>query len=295
MSKFTHLHTHSHFSLLNALPKIPEIVAAAKADGATAMALTDDGVMYGAIEFYSACKKNDIKPIVGVDFYVALRTRNDKQNRIDNKRYRLVLLAKNHIGYVNLMRLTSLAFLEGYYYKPRIDRELIERYSEGLVAIIPQFSGETSGHLKLNNEKRADEVYEFYSKIFKNDLYFEIVHHPEIEGQMQLQEKIIAFAKKHKAKLIASSDFYYLKPEDKKARDILMEVSSMGKSFSNENDDFSMKSEKQMLKYFSHIPEAIQNTKEIEEKCNLEIELGVWHFPKLEEIPGKSYDQRLKE
>ena len=158
MSKFTHLHSHSHWSLLNALPKVDEIIESVKNDGGTAVALTDDGVMYGAIEFYQKAKKADIKPIIGVDFYVALRTRHDKQNRIDNKRYRLVLLAKNHQGYINLMRLTSAAFIEGYYYKPRIDRELIEKYSEGLVAIMPQFSGEISGHLKLNNLEKSTEV-----------------------------------------------------------------------------------------------------------------------------------------
>ena len=114
MSKFTHLHSHSHFSLLNALPKIPEMVQAAKNDGATAMAITDDGVMYGAIKFYSECQKNDMKPIIGVDFYVALRTRHDKQARIDNKRHRLVLLAKNKKGYQNLMKLVSVSFIEGY-------------------------------------------------------------------------------------------------------------------------------------------------------------------------------------
>ena len=274
-SKFTHLHSHSHWSLLNALPKIPEMIKAAKDDGNTAIALTDDGVMYGAVEFYNTCKKNDIKPIIGVDFYVALRTRHDKQPRIDNKRYRLVLLAKNTQGYRNLMKITSLAFIEGYYYKPRIDRELIEKYSDGLVAIIPQFSGELSGHLSLNNTEKASEVYDFHHKIFGDDLYLEVLHHPEIEGQMELKDKIISFAKEKNAKLVATSDFYYENPEDKKARDILTEIASMGRSFGDRDDDFSMKSEKEMIEFFKDVPEAISNTKEIEEKCNLEIELGV--------------------
>jgi DNA polymerase-3 subunit alpha len=296
MSKFTHLHSHSHFSLLNALPKIPELVKAAKDDGATAMALTDDGVMYGAIKFYSECKKNNIKPIIGVDFYMSLRTRHDKQAKIDNRRYRLVLLAKNKKGYQNLMKLVSISFIEGYYYKPRIDRELLEKYGSDLVAIIPQFSGETSGHLTLNNFEKAHEAYDFYHKIFKDDLYLEIISHPEIEGQEELKEKIIKFTKEKKGKVVATSDFYYLKPEDKKARDVLSDVSSVGGSgYHRENEDFSMKTEKEMLEIFKDIPEAISNTKEIEEKCNLELEFGVWHFPLLPEIPGKSFDQRLKE
>jgi len=295
MSKFTHLHSHSHFSLLNALPKIPELVQAAKEDGATAMALTDDGVMYGAIKFFNECKKNDIKPIIGVDFYVALRSRHDKQAKIDNKRYRLVLLAKNQNGYRNLMKMVSISFIEGYYYKPRIDRELLEEYSKDLVAIIPQFSGETSEHIKLNNTEKASEAYDFHHKIFGDDLYMEIISHPEIEGQEELRKKITEFAKEKKAKLVATSDFYYIKPEDKKARDVLKEVSSVGGPPPRENEDFSMKSEKEMMKIFKDFPEAISNTKEIEKKCNLELKFGVWHFPLLPEIPGKSFDQRLRE
>lgn len=296
MSKFTHLHSHSHYSLLNALPKIDDILKKAEEDKATAIALTDDGVMYGTIEFYKKAKKKNIKPIVGVDFYVALRTRLDKQARIDNKRYRLILLAKNEKGYKNLMKLTSQAFIDGYYYKPRIDRELIEKYSEGLIAIIPHFSGETSAHLKLNNTIKAEEVFNFYSKIFKDDLYFEITHHPEITGQDELKEKIINFAKEKKVKLVATSDFYYIEKEQKKARDTLTDIGSVrsGGGFHNETDDFSYKTEKEMIKNFSNISEAISNTKEIEEKCNVELELGKWTFPALEKT-DKSFDERLRE
>jgi DNA polymerase-3 subunit alpha len=275
MSKFTHLHTHSHFSLLNALPKIPELVNAAKDDRATSMAITDDGVMYGAIKFYEACRKNDIKPIVGVDFYVALRTRHDKQAKIDNKRFRLVLLAKNKEGYKNLMKLVSVSFIDGYYYKPRIDRELLEKYGKDLVAIIPQFSGETSGHLSLNNFEKANEVYDFYRKVFTDDLYLEIISHPEIDGQEDLKNKIINFAKEKKGKIVATSDSYYLKKEDKKARDVLSDVSTIGgNGYHRDEDDFSLKSEEKMLEIFKEFPEAISNTKEIEEKCNLELEFG---------------------
>ncbi|PID83101.1 DNA polymerase III subunit alpha [Candidatus Campbellbacteria bacterium] len=294
MSKFTHLHSHSHFSLLNALPKIPEIIKKAKADNQTAIALTDDGAMYGNIFFYEECKKNDIKPIMGVDFYVAIRTRFDKQPRIDNKRYRLVLLAKNQQGYRNLMKLVSLSFIDGYYYKPRIDKELIEKYKEGLVAILPQFSAETSGHLTLNNKIKANEAYDFYKKVFGDDLYFEIISHPEIEGQEELKEKIVNYCREKKQKFVATSDFYYLEPEDKKARDVLSDVSNTGIKSHREQEDFSMKTEKEMLEIFKDYPEAIANTKEIEQKCNVEIELGVWHFPELEEHEGVSYDQRLK-
>ncbi len=296
MSKFTHLHTHSHFSLLNALPKIPELIEKAKKDQATALALTDDGVMYGCIKFYETCHKNNIKPIIGVDFYVALRSRFDKQARVDNKRYRLVLLAKNKKGYINLMKLVTQSFTEGFYYKPRIDRELLEQYHNDLVAIIPQFSGETSGHLRLNNTEKANEAYQFYKELFKDDLYFEIIHHPEIEGQSELQSKIINFTKTNNEKLVATSDCYYLEPKDKPARDVLSDISNIGGTGNHrENEDFSMKNEEEMLENFKEFPEALHNSKEIEDKCNLELEFGKWHFPLLPEIPGKSFDERLRE
>ncbi len=296
MSKFTHLHGHSHYSLLNALPKIDDILNKAESDNATAIALTDDGVMYGAIEFYKKAKEKNIKPIIGVDFYVALRTRHDKQARIDNQRFRLVLLSKNKEGYQNLMHMSSIAFTEGYYYKPRIDHELIEKYSKDIVAILPQFSSEISFQLRLNNYKRAEEILDFYKKIFKDDLYFEILHHPEIDGQEELKEKIIDFAKKHNVKIVASSDFYYLEKENKKARDILIDVANIKSGrFRNENeDDFSYKTEKEMVELFKDIPEAIKNTKEIEKKCNLELELGKWTFPDFEKTE-KSFDERLRE
>ena len=132
---FTHLHVHSHYSLLEALPKIPELVKKAKKSGMKALALTDSGNLYGAIEFYKECLEQEIKPIIGVDFYVAARTRHDKEHRVDNERTRLVLLAENIAGYHNLLKLVTHSYLEGFYYKPRIDRELLEKFNEGLIAI----------------------------------------------------------------------------------------------------------------------------------------------------------------
>jgi DNA polymerase-3 subunit alpha len=149
MSKFTHLHTHSHYSLLTALPKIDDLVGEAKKCGMTSLALTDNGNLYAAIEFYKACQKKEIKPIIGVDFYVAVRTRKDMQAGIDNRRSRLVLLAINETGYKNLVKLVTDSHLEGFYYKPRIDKELIEKYNEGLIAISPSFSGELLNHSKV--------------------------------------------------------------------------------------------------------------------------------------------------
>ncbi|MEI8249502.1 MAG: PHP domain-containing protein, partial [Candidatus Taylorbacteria bacterium] len=166
MSRFTHLHVHSHYSLLAALPKIDDLVDEAHAFGMKALALTDNGNLYGAIEFYKACSKKGIKPIIGVDFFVAVRSRRDQQAGIDNRRSRLVLLAMNEKGYQNLIQLVTLSHLEGFYYKPRIDRELLEKYNEGLIAISPSFSGEIAQSLKSRNQEKAKEVAQFYKKIF---------------------------------------------------------------------------------------------------------------------------------
>jgi DNA polymerase-3 subunit alpha len=164
MSKFTHLHVHSHYSLLTALPKVDELIKATKAFGMNSLALTDNGNLYGAIEFYKACKKKEIKPIIGVDFYLAERTRHDKEAGIDNRRTRLVLLAQNETGYRNLIKLVTASHLEGFYYKPRIDHEIIEKYSEGLIAISPSFSGEISNSLKGRTRDKAKEIAAYYKK-----------------------------------------------------------------------------------------------------------------------------------
>ena len=230
----------------------------------SALALTDNGNLYGAIEFYKACKKADIKPIIGVDFYVAVRTRKDMQAGIDNRRARLVLLAMNDTGYKNLMKLVTDSNLEGFYYKPRIDRELIEKYNEGLIAIIPSFSGEIAQSLKSRSQDKANEVAEFYKKVFGDDafygtgggggvgkagtivdysgairpesgdkhftqvkrLFIEITRHPEIDGHEANMKTLVEFARQQKIPIMAAHDTYYLHPEDRQARETLVKVNS---------------------------------------------------------------------
>jgi len=299
--KFIHLHTHSHYSLLNALPKEKELVATAKDLGMTALALTDAGNMYGAIEFYQKCKKAEIKPILGVDFYVASRTRHDKQGGIDNRRFRLVLLAKNETGYKNLIKLVTESFFDGFYYKPRIDREIIEKYSDGLICIMPHFSGEASGSIKLADTDKAKETIAWYKKVYgAENFYLEITHHPEIEGQLELKEKIIKLARDTDTQLVAAHDVYYLKPEDKQARDTLVAVNSHSDFSDREqketSDDFSFISSDQAEEYFKDTPDALENTLKIADACNLEIVLGqaAWKFPKFIVESGLTHDEELK-
>src|SRR3989338_5832645 len=164
-SKFIHLHTHSHYSLLNALPKIDELVKTAKKCEMSTLALTDNGNLYGAIEFYKTCKKADIKPIIGIDAYLAVRSRKDKQAGVDSSRYRLVLLAKNLAGYKNLIKLVTESYIDGFYYKPRIDKEILEKYKDGLICISPSFSGDIAVALKNKDRDKAAGLIEWYKKI----------------------------------------------------------------------------------------------------------------------------------
>ena len=296
MAKFTHLHVHSHYSLLQALPKISDLVNKAKEDNMAALALTDAGNLYGAIEFFKECKNFNIKPIIGVDFYVAARTRNDREPRIDNKRTRLVLLVKNDIGYKNLIQLVTLSNIEGFYYKPRLDRELIEKYSEGLIAISPAWGGDISTALRNSNEEKAEDWADFLSKIFKDDFYLEITKHPEIEDHDEVMKRLKIFAEKKNIKIVASADVYYLEPEDKQARNTLMQVQRTfgGRSSEDDDGDFSFISNAQAENLFKDIPDALKNNEEIVEKCNMEIELGKWVFPDIKIASGLSADDELK-
>jgi len=325
MSRFTHLHTHSHYSLLTALPKIDDLVGEAKKCGMTSLALTDNGNLYAAIEFYKACQKKEIKPIIGVDFYVAQRTRKDMQAGIDNRRSRLVLLAINETGYKNLVKLVTDSHLEGFYYKPRIDKELIEKYNEGLIAISPSFSGEIAQALKSRNQDKAKEIAQFYKNIFgtnpatkleassttktnsttehktdsvSNRLYIEITRHPEIDGHEESMKTLVDFAKKENIPIMAAHDVYYLHQEDRFARETLLRVNSHSDSSEKvsdgDEDDFSFISQERAEELFKDLPEALENTAKIAELCNFEIKLGNWVFPAFKVESGRSPDDELR-
>ncbi len=297
-SRFTHLHTHSHYSLLAALPKVDQLVEQAKKDGMTSLAITDNGNLYGAIEFYSACKKKGIKPIIGVDFYVAARTRTDMQAGIDSRRTRLVLLAMNDEGYRNIVKLVTRSNLEGFYYKPRLDRELIKAHSEGLIAISPSFSGEIAQALKGRNPDKAKEWLDFYKSVYGDRFYIEITRHPEIEGHEPAMKVLAEFAKQHGVPIMAAHDVYYLKPEDRFARETLVRVNSHGdgseRVAENDEDDFSFISPERAEEVFRDMPEAIENSGKIADMCNLEIELGKWVFPNLVVESGRTPDEELR-
>lgn len=292
---FSHLHVHSHYSLLTALPKIKDLIAAAVADKQKALALTDNGNLYGAIDFYKKCHENDIKPILGIDAYVAARTRKDKE-RMDARRTRLIFLVKDNIGYKNLIELVTSSQLEGFYYKPRVDRELITKHHEGLLCISPSFNSEIINALAMSNKERALEILSYYKDTFGEDFYLEITHHPEIEGHEGRMSLLKEFAKETNTKLVAAGDVYYIKPEDRDARRTLMSVQSSfgGDSGVDDEEDFSFISQKQANQYFKEQPEALDNVQEIIDKCNIELELGNWVFPAID-LDGRVAKDVLRE
>jgi len=297
--EFIHLHVHSHYSLLNALPTPKELAAAAKADGQTSLALTDAGAMYGLIDFYKACTKADIKPILGLDAFLAPRTRHDKEARIDKPRSRLVLLAKTFSGYQNLIKMVTLSNTEGFYYKARIDEELLTKYAEDLICIIPSFAGEVAQQLKDEDPERANERLDWYRKTFGENCYLEISHHPEVMDHQDNQAKIIELARKTDTPLVAAHDVYYLKPEDRIARETLMKIQNGGivdlTSDENSEEDFSFITQETAKEYFKDTPDALANTVKIADSCHVEIEIGThWYFPDYEIESGREPDDELQ-
>ncbi len=295
--KFVHLHTHSHYSLLEALPKIPELVAAAKADGQTALALTDAGNMYAAVEFYKECKDQELKPIIGVDFFVAPRSRHDKEHRIDDHTSRLVLLAKNMEGYKNLIQLVSKSYLEGFYYRPRIDRELIEQFKDGLIAILPSFGGEHARLLRDGQSDKVEESIEWHKQTFGADLYLELTHHSEIDGHEERMQAIVELAAKTGVPLVAAHDTYYLQHDDALARELVNKIrtaSVLNRDFAENAPDFSFITSAPADELVKDTPGALDVTVAIAEQCELELTLGKAIFPDFPIPPGSTPDGELR-
>jgi len=297
---FTHLHVHSHYSLLDGLPKIKELVKTAKKRGFSALALTDHGNMYGAIEFYEACLKEEIKPIIGMEGYIASGSRLEKNPH--DKYFHILLLAENYIGYKNLMKLSSLAHTEGFYYKPRMDRELLRQYHEGIICGSACMRGEIAWALKKeNNYEKAKKIALEYDEIFgRGNFFLEMMDIPALEGQTEINNQLIQISQETGIPLIVTRDVHYLNPEDAEAQDILTCIRD-GKTLEDTERhsmvgmDFSLCDEKDIASRFKHIPEALENTGKIAERVNLVLELNKWHFPPIELPEGKTADEHLRD
>ena len=302
---YVHLHNHTHHSLLDGLTKIPDLVARVKDMGMTACAITDHGTMSGTIEFYKAAKAAGIKPIIGMEAYVAARGRADRDPQKDKARYHLILLAMNNTGYRNLMKLSTLANLEGMYYKPRIDHELLEQYNEGLIALSACASGELGEQLRLDNYAEAKRIASWYKSVFGDRYYLELQDHghPDCPSKWDVQVKINQYLEQLSAELgiecVVSSDGHYLNHADQDAHEILLCVGT-GSYLSDEKrmslKDFELHVTDPadiIARWNKTNPQAVANTKRIAEHCNIDIELGKILIPKFPTPNGESEKEYL--
>ncbi len=286
--QFVHLHVHSEYSLLDGLSLINKLPEKAKELDMNAIALTDHGAMYGVIKFYNQCRKIGIKPIIGCEMYLARHSRHDKTGGIKQKPYHLLLLVKNFQGYQNLMKLVSIAHLEGFYYKPRIDFEVLEKYHQGLIASSACLQGVIPRLILENRPQEAEEKVKQFLKIFNEDFYLEIQHHPNIANQAKANRAIIKLSRRMGVPLLATNDVHYLEKKDAKAQDALMAI-GMQKTINDpdrlsmlDSPDFYLKTPQEMINEFADYPDAIENSIKISEKCQLEIPLekqNIPHFP----------------
>ena len=298
-SKFAHLHLHSHFSLLDGANKIDAVVQRAAELGMPAIALTDHGNLFGAVQFHDAGYKHGVKPIIGCEVYVAREGRKVKQGRSDQSNH-LVLLAKNEKGYQNLVRLVSLGYLEGFYYRPRIDRELLEQYSDGLIALSACLKGSVAWNLMQERDAEAREQAGMLSEIFgKGNFYLEVQDHG-LEEQKKVNAGMLKLSRELSLPLVASNDCHYLSQEDSFPHDVLLCIQT-GKTVQDENrlsyrtDQFFFKTEEEMASLFGHMPDALTNTLNIAECCDFKFKEGESVFPDFEVPSGYSADSYFEQ
>ncbi len=299
--KFTHLHVHSHYSLLDGLSKIDEIIDHVKKLGMKSVALTDHGVLYGAVEFFKKAKEKNIKPIIGSEIYVASSKMSQKTDGLNDKRHHLILLAKNEQGYGNLVKIVTESHLKGFYYKARADEELLSKYSSGIIALSGCIQGKIPQLIIQNKFKEAEQTALKYNEMFgENNFYLELQKHPNIKEQEKVNKKLIEISKKHSIPLVATNDCHYLKTEDAEAQDILMLINTGAKKDDPErltmkDSNLSMKSPEIMKQEFKDVPEAIENTEKIANVCCFEFKFNETKLPYFPLPEEKTADQFLKD
>lgn len=297
---FTHLHLHTEYSLLDGACRLDDLLDRAVELGMDSIAITDHGVMYGAVDFYKKAKARGIKPIIGCECYLASRGRKDKVHALDNERYHLVLLCENATGYQNLISMVSKAWTEGFYTKPRIDRELLEQYHEGIIALSACLAGEIPRALIADDYERAKEKALWYNKVFgQGNFYLELQNHG-IREQKQIEPMLIRLSKETGIPLVATNDTHYVRKEDSKIQQVLICIATnttlgQGNGLEFDSDEFYLKSEEEMHELFSHVPEAIENTQIIADRCNYDFEFGNTKLPHFEVPDGRDHFEWFRE
>ena len=297
--EFVHLHLHTEYSLLDGSGKIKKLMSQAKDLGMKSIAITDHGVMYGLVDFFKAAEENGIKAILGCEVYVVAKSRHIKQPDKENATHHLVLLVKNEIGYENLMKIVSVASIEGFYYKPRIDHDYLREHSEGLIALSACLGGEVQSYLLKENYEKAKDVALLYKDIFKDGFYIELQNHG-MEEQQKVNELNIKLSEETGIPLVATNDVHYIKREDSKSHDVLMCIQT-AKTIDDPNrrrypsDQFYLKSAEEMWDMFSYIPEALENTVKIAEECNFEYKFHESKLPRFPLEEGQDPYEYLKD
>lgn len=300
MENFVHLHVHTEYSLLDGAGRVEELVAKAGELGMKSVAITDHGVMYGVVDFYKKAKKHGVKPLIGCEVYVAPRTMKDRDPKQDSSQYHLVLLAKDEEGYNNLIKLVSMGFTEGFYYKPRVDMEVLRKYSGGLVALSACLAGIIPGHIMDGNYEAAKAAALTYQEIFgEENFYLELQDHG-IKEQTLVNQELIRLSKDTGIPLVATNDVHYVEKKDSVAQDILLCIQT-GKTVEEEGrmkfqgQEFYLKSPEEMYELFKYIPEALENTAKIAEQCSLDFDFGQVHLPAFDVPEGFTSDTYIRE
>jgi len=299
VQRFVHLHVHTEYSLLDGANRIKDLIKRTKELGMDSIAITDHGVMYGVVDFYKEAVNNGIKPIIGCEIYTTAGSRFDKKDGRDSDPGHMVLLAKNNVGYKNLMKIVSIGFTEGFYYKPRVDMEVLEKYSEGLIALSACLSGDIPKAILNNNYKKAEELALKLNSIFGQDNFYLELQMNGIEEQNIVNQQLIKLSRETGIPLIATNDAHYLRREDARAHEILLCIQT-GKSINDEDrmmfssDDFYIKSPEEMEELFKNIPEAISNTVSVAQRCNVELEFNKLHLPQFSVPEGREPYEYLR-
>ncbi len=299
MTDFVHLHVHTQYSLLDGAASLERLVQAAAEAGQRAVAITDHGVMYGAFKFCQAAKEAGVKPILGCEVYVAKRSRYDREAKLDEDSYHLVLLAANETGYRNLVKLVSLGHLEGFYYRPRVDRELLAKHAEGLIALSACFSGEIPSALLAGEYAKAAETARWYREVFGADNFYLELQNQGLEGQRQVNRDLVALARELDLGLVATNDLHYIRRDDAMVHDVLLCIQT-GKTVNDPNrlkfptPEFYFKTGEEMARSFGEIPEALANTVAIAERCNFALTPGNYQLPDYEVPEGFTKDSYLE-